>query len=70
MAITQNDINLINQIINNQLKRMLPQISQKIFSCMTEDIIDGIQGVFEQMLFEDEKIINRLVEKINARYRD
>jgi len=66
MAISQNDVDLINQMISKKLKDYIPQISQQIFSCMTEDIIDGIDGVFNRML-EDPKTIDKIIDRIQER---
>ena len=66
MAISQNDISIINQMINQKLKDLLPQISQQIFANQMEDVIDGIETVFKKML-ENPDVIDRIIERMKER---
>ena len=66
MAISQNDISIINQMINQKLKDLLPQISQQIFANQMEDVIDGIETVFKKMI-ENPDVIDRIIERMKER---
>ena len=66
MAISQNDIQLIDQMLSQKLKNLLPQISQQIFANQMEDVIDGIETVFKKML-ENPDVIDRIIERMKER---